>query len=222
MIHVFMIDDHPLLRSGIKLLLQTQGQIEVVGEADDGPSALEKLPGVQADVITLDLGLRGESGLELIPKLAQISQARVLVVTMYDDPAYMRTARAMGAAGYITKNVADTRLIEAIHEVHRGERVFPEVITVPAVPGESPKPAKLQSLSGRERSVLGLIAAGHTNQVVADRLGVSVKSIESYRARIMTKLALETRADLVRVAIETGYLKPAHADQQLPSNVAPA
>jgi DNA-binding NarL/FixJ family response regulator len=137
--------------------------------------------------------------------------ARIVVVTMHDDPAYVRSAIAMGAAGYVNKSAADTELISAIRAVSRG-RVFIDVgdaatlesILSPAAPTHGKSP--LDSLSDREREVLGQVARGYTNQQIADEIGLSVKTVESYRARLMKKLGLKERADLVRLALEMGIM----------------
>lgn len=215
-IRVFIVDDHAMLRSGLRMLLAAQDDMEVVGEAGDFKSAISKLRNIEADVVTLDLSMPGGPGLAAIEKIRQAAPAtRLVVLTMHDDPAYVRTALAMGAAGYVAKSAADTELISAIRAVHAG-RVFVDVqSSLAAQPVTDAGPASttpLERLSAREREVLGLIAQGHTNQAVADRLDLSVKTIESYRARLMEKLGLKDRADLTRFAIEQGLLRDASAD----------
>jgi len=215
-IRVFIVDDHAMLRSGLRMLLAAQDDMEVVGEAGDFNSAISKLRNIEADVVTLDLSMPGGPGLAAIEKIRQAAPAtRLVVLTMHDDPAYVRTALAMGAAGYVAKSAADTELISAIRAVHAG-RVFVDVqSSLAAQPVTDAGPASttpLERLSAREREVLGLIAQGHTNQAVADRLDLSVKTIESYRARLMEKLGLKDRADLTRFAIEQGLLRDASAD----------
>ena len=213
-IRIFIADDHAVLRAGLRLLMQTQDDMEVVGEAGDFAEALAQLQTVQPDIVTLDLSMPGGLGLKGIEKIRETAPgSRVIVLTMHDDPAYLRTALAMGASGYVVKSVADTELISAIRAVYQG-RVFVDARSSTAISGttaqtgaaiqtESPV---IKKLSTREWEVLGLIAQGHTNQAVADRLDLSVKTVESYRGRLMEKLGLKNRADLTRFAIEHGLL----------------
>lgn len=208
---ILIIDDHAMLRSGLRLLIGAQSDMEVVGEAGDLRQAVEIAPKVAPDVITLDLSMPGGSGIAGVERLrAAAPAAKILVLTMHDDPAYVRTAIAMGAAGYVVKSAADSELISAIRAVSRG-RVFVDMKGTGALgtvldqgPGKSGSP--IEGLSDREREVLVEVARGHTSQDIADRLGLSVKTVESYRARMMQKLGLKTRADLVRVAMECGLL----------------
>ena len=209
-IRIFIADDHAVLRAGLRLLLQTQDDMEVVGEAGDFAETLAQLQTVQPDIITLDLSMPGGLGLKALEKIRETApESRVIVLTMHDDPAYLRTALAMGACGYVVKSAADTELISAIRAVYQG-RVFVDARSSTATsgttgatcccdPGEVPISS---TLSAREKEVLVLIAQGHTNQAVADRLDLSVKTVESYRSRLMEKLGLKNRADLTRFAIE--------------------
>lgn len=209
-IRIFIADDHAVLRAGLRLLLQAQDDMEVVGEAGDFAQTLALLHTVQPDIITLDLSMPGGLGLKALEKIRDTTpKSRVIVLTMHDDPAYLRTALAMGACGYVVKSVADTELISAIRAVFEG-RVFVDARSSTTTSGTSTlQPAaaiqaksQFDTLSAREKEVLVLIAQGHTNQAVADRLDLSVKTIESYRSRMMEKLGLKNRADLTRFAIE--------------------
>jgi two-component system response regulator NreC len=212
-IRIFIADDHAVLRSGLRLLMESQADMEVVGEAGDFAEALSQLPEVRPDILTLDLSMPGGLGLKAVEKICQrVPGLRVIVLTMHDDPAYLRTALAMGASGYVVKSAADSELLSAIRAVSQG-RIFVDARSGTATVGstsplstatapESP----FSKLSAREKEVLGLIAQGHTNQAVADQLDVSVKTIESYRSRLMEKLGLQNRADLTRFAVEQGLL----------------
>lgn len=210
---VLIVDDHAMLRSGLRLLIGGQPDLEVVGEAGDVEEALRLAGALHPDVVTLDLGLPGGSGLSALGALrAAAPEARVLVLTMHEDPALVRSALAAGASGYLVKSAADTALIAAIRAVERG-RGFVEVPSREALEGLlSPAsvsrggPAPISTLSAREREVLVLLAQGHTNQAIARRLGISVKTVESYRARLLQKLGLRSRADLTRLAIELGLV----------------
>jgi two-component system, NarL family, response regulator NreC len=209
-IRIFIADDHAVLRAGLRLLLQNQDDMEVVGEAGDFTETLAQLHTVQPDIITLDLSMPGGLGLKALEKIRDTAPAsRVIVLTMHDDPAYLRTALAMGACGYVVKSAADTELISAIRAVSQG-RIFVDARSNTATSGgTTTQPAaaiqakpQFDTLSAREKEVLVLIAQGHTNQAVADRLDLSVKTVESYRSRLMEKLGLKNRADLTRFAIE--------------------
>lgn len=213
---VLIVDDHAVLRSGLRLLIDAHEDLRVVGEAGTLSQAIDVAARVGPDIITLDLSMPGSPGVASVQRLrAAAPDARIIVLTMYDDPAYVRAALAMGASGYVVKSAADTELISAIRAVARG-RAFIDFgdsaslggLLGAAAPGG---PAPLDSLSERERQVLTEVAKGHTNQVIADRLGLSVKTVESYRSRLMKKLGLKNRADLVRLAIEMGELGPGSA-----------
>lgn len=214
-IGVLLVDDHAMLRAGMKMLIGAQPDLEVVGEAGSLRDAVELARKVAPAVVTLDLTMPGGGGVEGVQKVLTASpNSRVLVLTMHDDPAYVRSALALGASGYIVKSAADTELIGAIRAVARG-RVFVDIQQGEGSDFLSPQPSRKQSpfdsLSEREREVLIEVAKGYTNQQIADRVGLSVKTIESYRARLMQKLGLKDRADLMRLAVEAGLLKASDA-----------
>ncbi len=207
-IRIFIADDHAVLRSGLRLLMESQDDMTVVGEAGDFLQVLANLPTLRPNVITLDLSMPGGLGLGAIEKVREIAPTcRVIVLTMHDDPAFLRTALAMGAFGYVVKSAADTELLSAIRAVYQG-RMFVDAssttLLAGSIPysGQTPKDSIIDKLSNREREVLVLIAQGHTNQAVADQLEVGVKTVESYRSRLRDKLGLKNRADLTRFAIE--------------------
>ena len=211
-IRVMIVDDHAVLRSGLKLLIDSQPDMRVVGEAGGLMEALRVAPGIAPNVVTLDLSMPGPAGIAGIEQIRQaVPAARIVVLTMHDDPAYVRAALAMGALGYVNKSAADIELISALRAVSAG-RVFVDCGNQAAI-GMSPPSerisgsAPVESLSEREREVLREVARGNTNQQIADSVGLSIKTIESYRARLMKKLGLKQRAELVRVAIELGLLK---------------
>ncbi len=210
-ISIVIVDDHAMIRKGLRLILEAHSGLTVVGEAGTMQEAIEVAARVKPQVITLDLTMPGPTGVVSIEGLrAAAPGAKLIVVTMHDDPAYVRSAIAMGAAGYINKSAADTELIHAIRAVMRG-RAFLDVSGVATMESIlTPKPAQRKSpvdtLSEREREVLREVARGYTNQQIADDLGLSVKTVESYRARLMRKLGLKERADLVRVALDLGLI----------------
>lgn len=217
-ISVVIADDHAVMRAGLRLLLSSQGDIRVVGEAGDHQGVLALLDRHRGmvDIITLDLTMPGGSPASLIEDILRAHPAtHVVVLTMHDDPAYARMALAAGARGYVVKSAADTELITAIRTVARGgmhstlsiaDGVGGERRLACASVGTSTGRPAVDSLSEREREVLLLVAQGHTNQQVADRLFLSVKTVESYRSRMMTKLGLKDRSELTRLAIDSGLL----------------
>ena len=213
-IRVLIADDHAVLRAGLRLLINGQPDMEVVGEAGDGAEALRQTRALCPDVLTLDLSMPGGSVIPVIERLKQeCPQTRVLVLTMHDDAAYLRTVLAAGGSGYVVKKAADAELLTAIRTVHRGRAFVDFDLNAGTLPGLLDGPSGPAGvLSQREREVLELLAQGHTNQVIADRLYLSVKTIETYRTRIADKLGLKTRADLVRYALEMGILSPGKAN----------
>jgi two-component system, NarL family, response regulator NreC len=223
-IRVLLADDHAVLRAGLRLLINAQPDMEVVGEAANTTEARELARALAPDVLTLDLTMPGGSSVQLIERLRQEQpQTRVLVLTMHDDTAYLRAVLAAGGAGYLVKTAADAELLSAIRSVWRG-RIF---VDVDLNKGTPPAPlggpagagaAAVPGLSSREREVLTLLAQGHTNQEIAGRLFLSVKTIETYRGRIAEKLGLRTRAELYRYALETGLLGRAETGPETPAD----
>lgn len=216
-IRVLLTDDHAVLRAGLRMLIDAQPDMTVVGEASSGVEALRLCRQTRPHVVLMDLTMPGMSGIETTAEIRRACpEARVLVLTMHDDPAYLRSVLAAGAAGYVLKRAAEVELLSAIRITHRGGTFLDPAIADAVVAealGRRPRnrgaPVPSDSLSEREREVLRLVAEGHTNQQVADRLSLSVKTVETYRARSMDKLGLRTRADLVRYALATGLLRRA-------------
>jgi DNA-binding NarL/FixJ family response regulator len=215
-IRVLVADDHAVLRTGLRLLINTQPDLEVIGEAGAFPETIEMCQKLTPDVVTLDLNMPGGTGARAIAEVLRLSPTtRVLVLTMHDDPAYLRACLAAGAHGYVVKKAADTELLSAIRTVMQG-RAYVNVTDGPTVSTAESlaatkrirdgKASPLEALSEREREVLMYVAQGHTNQAIADKLFLSVKTVESYRSRLMSKLGLQSRADLMRFALDTGLL----------------
>jgi two-component system response regulator NreC len=203
-IRVMLADDHAILRAGLRMLLDAQPDMAVVAEAADGEEAIRRAGGSRPDVAVVDLTMPGLSGVETLEGLRrEVPGTRLLVLTMHDDPGYARLALAAGASGHVIKDAESAELLAAIRAVHRG-RTFVQV-GAETQASEAPRPAA-PALSPRERQVLELLAHGHTNREVADRLSLSVKTVETHRARLSDKLGLHSRADLVRLAIELGLL----------------
>jgi len=210
-IRVLIADDHAVLRSGLRMLLEAQPDIEIAGEAGDGPQVVQRARELQPDVVLMDLTMPGPPSGEVIGQVLRAAPAtRVLILTMHDDPAYLASALAAGAAGYVVKKVADSELLTAIRAVHAG-RTFVDLtqtLTHPPEPRMSRRGKQPKELSRREQEVLRLLAQGHSNQQVADQIRVSVKTVETYRTRLRVKLGLRERAELYRFAVESGLLNP--------------
>jgi two-component system response regulator NreC len=215
-IRVLIADDHAVLRAGLRMLIEAQSDMKVVGEAADGPETVSRARDLESDVVLLDLSMPGPPGTATIERLIRLNPSpRILVLTMHDDPVYLRSALQAGASGYIVKKAADVELLTAIRVVHsggsfvnltrpgeeaRGHEVRP-------VLRDSPAAGQPRPLSRREAEVLRLLAQGHTNQEAADRLAVSIKTIETHRKRLSDKLGLKSRAELFRFAVESGLFE---------------
>jgi len=215
-IRVLIADDHAVLRAGLKLLINAQADMEVVGEAGDGAATVRSAQATTPHVVLLDLSMPGSRFARTIEQLGRIAPgSRVLVLTMHDDSAYLQAALQAGASGYIVKKAADVELLTAIRAVFHG-RTFVDLTRpgeeardheVPRVSRDSPAAGHVNPLSQREAEVLRMVAQGHTNQEAADRLAVSVKTIEAHRKRLSDKLGLKSRAQLFRYAVEVGLLE---------------
>ena len=209
-IQVLVCDDHALVRSGLRRLLESEQSFEVVGEAADAEQAVAGVGEQHPDVLLLDIVMPGRSGIEAIPDLIAASpETRILVLSMQDDPSYVRQAFSAGAHGYLLKEAADAELVQAIQDVAAGHRyVHPALgARLAAAEAEAHDRAEADPLSDREHEVLRLLALGHTNQEIAKQLFISVRTAETHRARIMQKLRLSSRAELVRYALATGVLE---------------
>jgi two-component system response regulator NreC len=209
-IRTVVVDDHAVVRSGIKLLLEREEDIEVVGEAGNAKDAIFRARALKPDVILLDVVMPGQSGIEVLPELLKESpETRVLVLSMQDDPSYVREAFAAGANGYVLKEAADEEVVAAVREIADGGRYVHPALGARLVAAEAEAAAAAQAdpLSDREREVLRPLALGHTNQEIAKMLYISVRTAETHRAHIMQKLRLSTRAELVRHALSQGLLE---------------
>lgn len=217
-LRILLADDHAVLRSGLKMMINAQWDMQVVAEASDGAEAVALAKREKPHVVVMDLGMAGLSGTTATAQIVRAApQVRVLVLTMHTDPSYLRAAMTAGAGGYIAKNSADIELLAAIRAVSQG-RTFLDRSFDPALVADVlgtrrergiPKAGRaLHLLSPREREVFGLVAQGYTNQQVAEQLKLSVKSVETYRARCMNKLMLETRTEVLQFALDSGVLVP--------------
>jgi DNA-binding NarL/FixJ family response regulator len=210
-IRVVIADDHAVLRSGLAMLLDAEPDMHVVGEAPDGAVALAQVAELIPDVLLLDITMPGMGGLEALHQLQEVApETRVIVLTMHDDEGYLREAMAAGASGYVLKRAADVELLSAVRAVHRGgtylhashTRALFEEREEPGAQAQETTPV----LSAREEQVLHLVALGYTSRQAAERLHLSPKTIDTYRARVMSKLGLDNRAELVRYALSKGLL----------------
>jgi len=215
-IRVLLADGNTILRAGLRILINAQSDMEITSEAADGMEVLQKAKMLQPDVVVLDITLPDVRGLKVIEQLqVDAPSAKVLVFTMQDDGSYIRTALAAGAAGYVAKTATETELLTAIRAVHLGRTFVAAQLSNSQVQailggrrnGEKGVPRKSDHLlSARELEVLELLALGHTNQEIGDRLHLSVKTIETYRLRISDKLGLRGRANLTRYAADVGLV----------------
>jgi DNA-binding NarL/FixJ family response regulator len=207
MIRILLVDDHHLLRAGLRSRLEREPGIAVVGEADSAERAVVMARRLQPDLILLDLLMPRKSGYEAIPELAEVApQAKILVVSSQAAPSSVRRALTAGAAGYLPKRSSDHELVTAIRLVaDGGGYVEPELGA--RLVNDNSSPA-LEPLSERERDIVHLLALGYTNQEIAKKLFVSVRTVDTHRAHIMRKLDLETRAELVMFALANGIIGP--------------
>ncbi len=208
-IRVLIVDDHAVVRAGLRMLLAAEDDIEPVGEAGSAKEAVFQARALKPDVILMDVVMPDGSGIDALPQLLhEQPDVRVLVLSMQDDPQYVRQAFANGASGYVLKEAADAEVVGAVRQVSRGESYVHPALGARLVAADAAerRRAAEDPLSDREREVLRLLALGHTNQEIAKLLFISVRTAETHRAHIMQKLRLQTRAELVRYALHEGLL----------------
>jgi two-component system, NarL family, response regulator NreC len=216
---IVIVDDHSILRAGLRIFLNDQDDMDVVAEAGDSEEAMQAIAAARPDVVTLDLTMPGEGGLSLLKRLRrEFPEVCVLVLTMHDDSEYLKAALAAGAAGYVTKTADEAEVLAAIRAIRQGRTHFS--LSMHSALGGPHLGAATESsggrlssdpspLSEREQEVLAMVARGLTNQQIAEALFLSVKTIETYRSRLMVKLGLQSRAELVTYALRTGILSTA-------------
>ncbi|HXW95988.1 MAG TPA: response regulator transcription factor [Gemmatimonadales bacterium] len=213
-VRVMLVDDHTLVREGVRHVLTGTPGFEVVAEAGDGEAAVRLAPTSRPDLVVLDLSLPGASGLDVTTRLREVlPSVRVLILSVHDHPEYVLGAVRAGAQGYLRKDTSPAELREALRAVARGESYFSPPVArhlSAAVRGDAPADdaaARLARLTPREREVLGGIAAGETSRAIATRLGLSPRTVESYRESLARKLDIKTVAGLTRFAVEAGMVK---------------
>jgi two-component system response regulator NreC len=209
---ILLVDDHAMFRAGMRALLETEPGIQVVGEAGRGEEAVERVRELEPDIVIMDLSMPGANGLEATRRIAALGlRSRVLVLTVHAEEEYVIPVLEAGASGYLTKTSADRDLLDAIRVVARGEVYLPPTATRLLLnryrEGAEAPGGQLQELSAREREVLALTAEGYSAREIGERLFISPKTVDTYRSRIMAKLELDHRSELVRFALRTGLLK---------------
>ena len=212
---MLLADDHAVLRAGLRMLLDAQGDMEVVGEASTGEQAVAEAKELNPDVVLLDITMSGPDGLDAVRQIKQNNpEAKVLALTMHDDESYLRQVLEGGGSGYVLKRSADIELLSAIRAVHEGgtylhsfhAQALLESESALETQKEDSRPRAYDLLSNRERQVFRLVVLGHTNKQIAEELFISVKTVETYRARMQDKLKIRSRAALVRYALNGGLL----------------
>ncbi|HEX6818108.1 MAG TPA: response regulator transcription factor [Ktedonobacterales bacterium] len=213
-LRIFLADDHPIVREGLKALVNAQPDMQVVGDAADGYAVVDQAPSCQPDIIMMDISMPGMNGIEATARLRRTCpDAKILALSVHEDASYVREVLSTGASGYVLKRTAAGVLVQAIRAVAAGG-----IYLDPAVAGAvvsrlvrhraSATETTTDELSEREAEVVRLVALGHTNKEIATRLAISVKTVETYKGRAMEKLGLQSRAALVRYAVGRGWLQP--------------
>jgi two-component system response regulator NreC len=211
-IRVLLADDHAVVREGLRALVNAQQEMEVIGEADDGPTAVTMTADLDPDVVVMDVSMPGLNGAQATAQLrAARPDRKVLVLTVHEDKGYLRLLLEAGAAGYVLKRAAASELVRAIRAVADGERYLDPSLAASMVDDlVRPVPeGSAVELSEREGEVVRLIALGYSNKEIAARLKLSVKTIETYKTRSMEKLHIRSRVDIVRYAAQRGWLENA-------------
>lgn len=214
-IRILLADDHAILRAGLVRLLSEESDFEVVGEADNGREAVQKVQELHPDIVLMDIGMPVMNGMEATKQIKKRDQdVKILVLTMHDNEEYLFQFLQAGASGYVLKKAADSDLVNAIHVVNRGDcflypsaaKMVVEDYLEKLKHGQEPT-SSFDTLTDREREILTLVAEGYTNREIAEALFISVKTVETHKANIMEKLNLHKRAELVRYAIKKGMLQ---------------
>lgn len=213
-IRVLLTDDHVLVREGVRLLIETQDDMEVIAEASDGDEAVRKCFDLQPDMVVMDVSMPGTNGLEATRLIRKASPSvHILALTMHSSDDYFFRLLEAGAAGYVLKESASSDLLSAIRAVHRGGvYLSPDVakrllVEYQSRSGEGEKRPGYDNLTGREKEILKLIGEGYTNQDIAQKLTLSINTVQTHRTHIMDKLNLHNRNELLRFAVRAGFLE---------------
>ena len=212
MIKVILADDHSIVRAGLRRIVEESGEMHVVAEAADGREAIQLVNKTVPDVAVIDISMPGLDGLEVIAQLRALHpQLPILVLTMHEEGQYVVRAIQAGAMGYLTKQSAPEQLVKAIRKIHDGQRYITdeaaELLALRVAKGSNGK-SPLDSLSMRELQVLRRLAMGHTNREIANAYHISIKTVDTYRARLLKKLGLRNNAELSRFAIQNQLIEP--------------
>jgi two-component system response regulator NreC len=206
---VLICDDHAVVRAGLRLILETRPGFVLVGEASNGQEVIDQARQTQPDLVILDLGLPGVSGLAAIPALRQaVPNVKVLVLTVHEDEAYFFTALQAGAAGYMLKGGPASELVAALDLVVQGGVPIPRILGQRLARDHLGRVADTADLSDREQEILRLIAAGRSNNEIAEELSLSLRTVERHRSTIMSKLGFHNKAELLAYAVRRGLLAP--------------
>ena len=209
---VLLVDDHTILRTGLRMFFNSQEDMVVIGEAVSGEDALEKVQLHQPDVVILDISMPGMNGIEAIARIKQLTpDVGILMLTMHEAEEYLQHAMQAGASGYVLKKAADSELLEAVRAVARKEIFLHPVLASMLIQSLYQPEAKEKSknsikLTERETEVLKLVTLGHTNKEIGEKLAVSIKTVETHKARVMEKTGCERRSELVRYAMQEGFI----------------
>ena len=212
MVSVLLVDDHPVVRAGLKALLEKTEHVEVVGEASSGEEAVEKAETLEPDIVIMDLALPGMDGVQATRRITELGLgAKILVVTVHDEDEYLVPALNAGAAGFLNKSAADTDLIGAIEAISHGHSYLPQhaaaLLARRRTQDHSSGDTGPDVLSARERAAVELYASGFSASETGSEMGLSPKTVEGYLARAKAKLGLHTRREVVRFALEAGLLR---------------
>lgn len=212
MIKVLLADDHGIVRAGLRRIVEESGDMQVVAEADDGREAIERVKKTDPDVAVIDISMPGLDGLEVISQLkTRHPELPILVLTMHEEGQYVVRAIQAGAMGYLTKQSAPEQLVNAIRKVHDGQRYLTddaaEALALRIARGSDGQ-SSLDSLSMREMQVLRRLAMGQTNREIARAYHISIKTVDTYRARLLKKLGLRNNAELSRFAMQNQLIEP--------------
>ena len=212
MIKVLLADDHSIVRAGLRRIVEESGEMQVVAEAADGQEAIQLVKKTAPDVAVIDISMPGLDGLEVIGQLQALNpKLPILVLTMHEEGQYVVRAIQAGALGYLTKQSAPEQLVKAIHKIYKGQRYITdeaaESLALRVARGSNGK-SSLDSLSMRELQVLRRLAMGHTNREIANAYHISIKTVDTYRARLLKKLGLRNNAELSRFAIQNRLIEP--------------